>query len=280
MANQVATNPLPYYERPPVVETILGVQFDRLVGFRNAHLGAFWKSLDQAEWPTVADAPPLPPQFERFTEGARWAKGIQFQVSQDPAGRLQVTNKDGNRMIQIQNNRLHFNWLGGAGGKYPRYESVRDGFTEVLSRFVDFAATEQLGDFRPNQWEVTYLNHIPKGSIWNTPDDWGFFLPLRSVPTIEDVIQGESFSGGWQFVIPNQRGRLHVKWQHGAKSEPGQQEMIILTLTARGPLDEGEGDTTRILNGVNLGRQTIVLTFEKLMSNEANNFWRMKHGND
>lgn len=280
MADLVATNLLPYYERPPVVESILGVQFDRLPDFCNAHLGAFWRGLDQAEWPNVADAPPLPPQFERFTEAARWAEGIQFQVSQDPTSRLQIKNKDGDRMIQLQNNQLHFNWLGESGGGYPRYEKVRDGFAAVLSRFVEFAAAEQLGDFRPNQWEVTYLNHIPKGSVWDSPHDWDFFLPLRSIPAVEGTIQGESFSGGWHFVIPDQRGRLHVQWQHGLKSKPEQQEMIVLTLTARGPLDKGEDDTTRILNGVDLGRQTIVRTFPNLMSDEANNHWGLKHGND
>lgn len=280
MADHQEPLPLPDYERPPVVETILGVQFDRLAGFRNAHLGAFWKSLDQAEWPSVADVPSLQPQFERFTEAARWAKGIQLQVSQDPACRLQIKNKDGDRMIQLQNNRLHFNWLGEAGGDYPRYEKVRKGFTDALSRLVEFAAAEQLGDFRPNQWQVTYLNHIPKGTVWQTPDDWGFFQPLRPVPNIEGVIQCESFSGEWHFVIPDQRGRLHVRWQHGRKSEPEQQEMIVLTLTARGPLEEGEDDTTRILNGLSLGRETIVRTFAKLMSDKANHYWGLKHATD
>jgi len=280
MADPAESEPLPHYERAPVVETILGVQFDRLAGFRNAHLGAFWKTLDQAEWPSVTDAPPLPLQVERFTEAARWAKGIQFQVSQDPASRLQIKNKDGDRMIQLQNNRLHFNWLGEAGGEYPRYERVREGFTEALSRFVEFAAAGKLGDFRPNQWEVTYLNHIPKGSVWNSANDWGFFLPLRPLPNSEGVIQYESFSGGWHFVIPDQRGRLHVQWQHGLKSEPDQQETIVLTLTARGPLEEGDDDTARILNGLNLGRETIVRTFAKLMSDEANNYWSLEHDDD
>ena len=175
----------PAYDKPPVVETILGVQFDRLRGFRNAHLGAFWKTLDASEWPAVSDAPLLRPQFERFADGARWATAVQLQITQDPACRLQITNKNSDRMIQLQNSRLHFNWLGEGGREYPRYEQkVRDGFVWALQCFIDFVIREELGDFRPNQWEVTYLNHIPKGTVWNTPNDWGFFLPLHAVPTI------------------------------------------------------------------------------------------------
>lgn len=266
--------PFPDYENPPVVETILGVQFESLPGFRNAHLGAFWKTLDIQEWPDVFDAPPLQPQFERFTESARWAPiGAHLTVTQDPSTRLQIKNIDGDRMIQVQNGRLHFNWLGQAGNPYPRYDRVREGFLWGLQRFMEFVLQEKIGDFRPNQWEVTYLNHIPKGSVWNTPNDWGFFRPLGPVPSLQGLIQGESFSGGWHFVIPEQRGRLHVQWQHGRKSDPGEQEIIVLTLTSRGPLAGTDHAQQRILNGLDLGRETIVRSFANLMSKAANDYW-------
>src|SRR5436309_10921680 len=95
-----AKSPLPDYTNPPVVETVLGVQFDRLPGFTNAHLGAFWSKLDTNEWPEVADAPPLQPQFERFTEAAKWSRGLQFQLTPIPPGRVQIRNANGDRMIQ------------------------------------------------------------------------------------------------------------------------------------------------------------------------------------
>jgi len=280
MQDRTEKGPLPDYDSPPVVETILGVQFERLAGFKNAHLGSFWKTLDTEEWPAVSDAPPLQPQFERFTESASWAKiGAQLTLSQDQSSRLQIKNKDGDRMIQVQNGRLHFNWLGQAGGQYLRYDNVQEGFVWAFKRFMEFVTQEKLGDFRPNQWEVLYLNHIAKGTVWNTPDDWRFFRPLGAVPTVEGLVQGESFAGGWHFVIPDRRGRLHVQWQHGRKSEPEEQEMIVLTLTARGPLAETD-DTVQILNGLDLGRETIVRSFKELMTDAANKYWGLKHASD
>ena len=98
MQDTTAASPLPDYENPPVIETVLGVQFDRLAGFKNAHLGSFWKSLGDGgdatgeTWPTVTDVPPLPVQFERFGEAGAWAKGFQFQLTQDPSSRLQIKN--------------------------------------------------------------------------------------------------------------------------------------------------------------------------------------------
>jgi hypothetical protein len=73
----------PSYLRPPVVETILGVQFKPLRGLQNAHLGAFWKTLGD-EWPTVADAPPLEPQFERFDAGGMWPDGRSVETYPKP----------------------------------------------------------------------------------------------------------------------------------------------------------------------------------------------------
>lgn len=113
------------YARPPVVETVLGVQFDRVPALSNSHWGIFWKTLDQHEWPNVEDAAPLPNQIERFTDAARWGAGLQIQLTDDPTSRYRIRNRLGDRMIQLQNTRLHLNWLGELGGEYPRYETMR-----------------------------------------------------------------------------------------------------------------------------------------------------------
>lgn len=279
--NSDELEPLPDYERPPLVEAIVGVQFDRLPIFKNGHLGVFWKTLSQEKWPAIADAPLLPPLFERFAESAKWAEaGAQFMLTQDPTSRLQIKNKGGDQMIQIQNGRLHFNWLGEAQKKYPRYDAVREGFVNALEGFIRFIEQEKLDSFRPNQWEVTYLNHIVKGTVWHAPSDWTFFRPLGNVPSVHDMILGESFHGEWSFVIPPDRGRLHVQWQHGLRGGPEQKEVVILTLTARGPLDPHKPTVDSVLEGLDLGHETIVRSFKKLMSPEANQYWGLKNGHD
>jgi uncharacterized protein (TIGR04255 family) len=279
MSLTTAKSPLPDYASPPVVETVLGVQFDRLPGFTNAHLGAFWKTLDVAEWPEVTDAPPLQPQFERFSDAAKWRRGLQLQLTPIPPGRVQIKNRAGDRMIQVQNGRLHFNWLGDVGGNYPRYETVRAGFVEAIGGFEAFVGQANVGTLKPNQWEVTYINQIPKGKIWQSPDEWTFFSPLRCVPTVEGVVQGEDFTGEWHFVIPGQRGRLHIEWQHALRAMPDEpeREVIQLTLTARGPLESSAGNSASIMDGLDLGRETIVRAFASLMSSEANDQWGLRN---
>lgn len=280
MENATNQSLLPDYTNPPVVETILGVQFDRLPNFRNTHAGAFWTTYLRDQWPVLIDAPPLESQLERFDEAGQWPQFVmQLAIAQEFPARLQFKTRKSDQMIQVQNDRLFFNWLGQDGGSYPRYESVRAGFNCALDQFTAFVAQEQLGMFRPIQWEVTYLNQIPKGTVWNTVEDWRFFKPLGAVPTIGGLIEGESFAGNWHFVIPGKRGRLHVQWQHGKRAIPTPKEAIVLTLTARGPVPavEASGATKAVLDSLDLGHNTIVRAFPKLMSDDANKYWGLKN---
>lgn len=269
---------LPEYASPPVVETVVGLQFEPLSGFTNAHLGAFWQALGIDEWPTVHDLPPLPRQHERFTPEAPWGKVLRLQFTPNAASRMQVRNRDGNRMIQLQNGRLHLNWLGEGGDRYPRYPQVRAEFHQLLIQFTKFVDANQLGTLIPDQWEVTYVNRISQG-IWKTPADWGFFRPLHGVPTIEGLIQAESFAGEWHFVIPEQRGRLHVHWQHAKDTEANEASYVLMTFTARGSIGKGSetSHNSSVLAGIDLGRETIVRSFRHLMSDSANREWELKN---
>src|SRR5262245_23185167 len=89
---------LPDFSRPPVVETVLGFHFEPLPKFRNAHLGAFWKALPP-EWSSLADAPPLAAQTERFN-GRSSGRGPDIVVSSQPPDlRMQVRNRAEDRML-------------------------------------------------------------------------------------------------------------------------------------------------------------------------------------
>lgn len=133
---------LPKFDEPPVVETVLNVQFESLPKFKTVHLGLFLSHLGD-EWGNASDAPPLPPQFERFEPVVQWENlGIQFEVTQEIALRMQVRNKANDRMIQLQNGRLSFNWLGETGQGYPSYSKVRPEFEAVLGQFRRFISAK------------------------------------------------------------------------------------------------------------------------------------------
>jgi uncharacterized protein (TIGR04255 family) len=241
----------------------------------NAHLGAFWKSLE-GDWNTVEDAPSLEPQLESFKEVPEWG-AIKFRLTRDISSRLQIRNTEKDRMIQVQNGRLHVNWLGHDGGEYPRYAKVRGLFDSAFNWFSKYVRDAGLGEIRPNQWEVTYVNRIQKGTVWNSPDDWSFYRPLRTLDGLESI-KLESVSGEWHFQILDRRGRLHAQFQHVRNPDDSTADAIVLNLTARGSVGSTENELS-LDHGLDLGHEIIVTNFRHLMSDQANLYWGLQNGN-
>ncbi len=260
------------FRHPPVVETVLGIQFKRLPNLTNGHLGAFWGTL-RPDWPTVADAPPLDDQEEWFGGRIPWG-GLRLKLSQDPSVRLQIRSQQQDRMIQVQNCRLDYNWLRQDGGEYPRYCVVKPEFDRVLASFQGFLEGQGLGPLAAKQWEITYVNHLPRGTVWDSPADWG--KVFRSLPGPVGPVEGlvlEALGGTWHFEITPRRGRLHVEIQHGFSGSPEGPEILVMKLTARGPVPESVTPQQGIDAGLNLGHDRIVSAFRELTSPEAQAYW-------
>jgi uncharacterized protein (TIGR04255 family) len=261
--------PQPKFERPPVIETVLGVQFDRLTEFSTAHAGWFWKTglPPEEEYVTAKDAPRLDDQMERFGEERVWSPMPGLRVRPSEPERVQIVNRRGDRMVQIQDSRFIYNWRKKDTG-YPSFEVLLPEFRVKLQAYRQFAEQAGLGQLRLNQWEVTYVNHLLINDLWTSPRDWQQIVSGFFAPRTPDYGEFESFSGEWHHVLGRNRGRLHVAFRHGRVSTDGP-EMIVLTLTARGPVD-GEYDWE---SGVDLGHDAIVRTFANMTSPEAHRHW-------
>jgi uncharacterized protein (TIGR04255 family) len=279
------TNPktLPSFERPPVIETVLGVQFERLPQFRNAHLGLFWSfvrdnwssdSVSDIDWAHVRDAPPIEPAYEQFASRRDWTaigRGLRIGFTQDPATRILVRNEDKDRQIQLQNGRLHYNWLGHSGGAYPRFSAVMPEFAHTLKLLERFVDQHGLGAIKPDQWEVTYVNHIQLGTVWSKPSDWTeLFRGMAGIPADTPGIRLESFGSEWHYEIPERRGRLHVQLARRESEDREEADFLRMTLTARGPTG-GVGLT--LDGGLDLGHETIVQAFADMTSDKAHRYW-------
>lgn len=263
---------LPRFRNPPVVETVLGVQFKPLPRFGNWHLGAFYAGLDRETWPEITEAPALRLQHETFGEQPIVESGFRLEMVPGAPLRLKIRDRDGERMIQVQNGRLHYNWLTTEQKRqYPTYPKVRPEFDAIWQRFRDFLDRERLKPVLPDQWEVTYLNHIPKDTVWNRVEDWSsLFPPLLGAADKLQAARLENASGDWRFEIEPRRGRLHVELRQGLKPGGDRREILVLKLTARGPIEEGG---LSLDEGLNLGRETIVRSFEEITSERAHDYW-------
>jgi uncharacterized protein (TIGR04255 family) len=267
--------PLPGYDSPPVIETVLGIQFDPLEELTAPVLGLYWAAL-RDDWPHASEAPYLESKFERFGTDLPWNQMRLELKKGHPPVRIQMRNAASDFMVQIQNSRLHVNWMGYEGAEYPRYPAVRSHFQQTWQRFTEFVQTENLGEISPNQWEVTYLNRIPVGTVWQTPGDWDFLRLLGDPSVLGETAHFEGFQGGWRFALPQDAGRLHVSWKTGRgpthDNAAEELEVVVLEQTARGPLSN-DADTNAIVEGLNTGHSAIVRSFSQLMSEKANAYW-------
>src|SRR5271155_5943414 len=101
---------LPDFENPPVVETVLSVQFEPLRGINTAYLGLLWKEFS-AGFPRAEDQPLLPRSVEEFPEGPPARLGLQLQAFEKPPPlRMWFVSERGNEMIQVQADRFIKNW--------------------------------------------------------------------------------------------------------------------------------------------------------------------------
>jgi uncharacterized protein (TIGR04255 family) len=127
---------LPTFLNPPVVEVVIGLQFEPL-GIGSVHFGQFSKEVLGANWPLATDALPLLEQIETFPERKfQWPK-VSFDLQTPPiVNRVQFQNIERDRMIQVQDTKFIYNWIR-KNGTYPRYARIREEFDHLLSSFVD-----------------------------------------------------------------------------------------------------------------------------------------------
>lgn len=232
------------FDNPPVVETVLGLQFNPIAGFTSAHAGHFWKKELGQEWTSIAEVTPISDQFELFGD-KKIFKIPQLLIQQaTPLNRIQITSRDQDRMIQIQNTRFIYNWRKQKDGVYPSFKNLFPEFTEKNKLFENFVVGQKLPKPSYNQWEMTYVNHFRKEqSLWQSPKDWSSIFPgLFSSILIQPQL--ESFGGEWSFLPNELAGRIHVKLNHARLGAQDGPEAIVLTLTARGPISSSTSEPT------------------------------------
>ena len=267
---------LPDFDNPPVIETVLGVQFTPLVGFKTPHYGLYWHKIKQ-EYNHAEAYPPIPSIVEEFGRGAV-TRIPQFSLEfvTDPDARCWFIDESKNNLIQVQRDSFVHNWRKVKGyDLYPHYETIRPKFRAQWLRFCEFLKEEGLAIPEVNQCEVTYVNHIdlindvdgstdfPKIiSPWSG-DNSGEFLPKP-----EKVLLNTSY------LIKEMKGRLHISLQPVIRNE-NPTEVLQVNVSARGRPASSTVDD--ILEWLDLGREWVVRGFTDFTTPEMHALWRRKN---
>lgn len=261
------SDPLPTFERPPLIETVLGVQFAPIKGLSTAHLGLFWGRLGEG-WRQAGEADAVGQVLtEEQMPGARLGEAM---IVHGRARRLRFLDASRSRMLQVENGWFVHNWRRTAEAEpYPRFAVLLPEFLGLLAKWRQFLAEQQLGGPVANLWEVSYVNAIEKGSMWQTPNDWANLLPaLLAAPRLGTFGMPTTGALRWQFDLPGSAGYLEVTLDHVLESGRGSEALRVMQ-TARGRIS----DSSAIEAGLRAGRDAIVRTFEAMSSEAAQRHW-------
>jgi uncharacterized protein (TIGR04255 family) len=233
---QLSTSSFPEYDNPPVIEVVFGIQFKELKGLKVAHMGTFWEKIGKMEYPKCEEMSPLIHIVETYDQPvSKLPAGTVERVDLPPLPRLFFITKEKNHLIQLQRDRFLQNWRKlREGTEYPRYKKMFPRFLKSWELLNDFIKDLGIGQLEPDQYELTYINHISQGSGWTSLGDIEKVFPDfrcrtgdRSLPEPESV--------AWRRIygFPKATGRLHVSMQQGIDKET-QKAVLVLNLTARG----------------------------------------------
>lgn len=260
-SKSISLGSLPSYKNPPVNEVVCGMQFELPSKLNITHVGFLWDKF-RVEYPITKLAHPLPT-----------AKG-EIAVDEEtglPLPRIWFINNSDDQLIQFQFDRFYFNWRH-KESDYPRYTYVIANFEKIRDTIELFFSEFDIGDLKPVQCELTYVNYIPKGQGWDTIDD------LRNVFSdfvwnrTERFLQTPS-SVSWitEFPLRDSNGKLAVKLKQAIRTQD-KVPLFVLELKAR-----GIGESTNkaaIREWFDMAHEWIVRGFTDLTTPEAQTFWQ------
>jgi uncharacterized protein (TIGR04255 family) len=148
------------FNNPPVNEVVFGVQFQPLTKFLVPHVGKLWKYYED-QLPICREHPALVTAIElQLGEAAPTITATLMPRS------VFASSENNELLIQVQRDAFYRNWSKTSSNvPYPRYEFLVDKFEQDLAVFVRFLEENNLGQFQPLQFELTYLNEIPIGDL-------------------------------------------------------------------------------------------------------------------
>ena len=264
---------IPKFEKPPVVEVAVSVQFSAPV-LDGPLLMLRWTQV-RDRFPRYEQVSPLPSSVETFSN----PRGLRFEFQfsdAPPTPRLLMLNESETEVLQIQEDRLGYSWRRLSNDhEYPRYPSIRESFLRELIDFEGFLSSENLAPLNAVQCEVTYVNLIPAGQVGEHHSDLGKILPSVEFRRTETFLPDpEQTTYASQFVIIGDSGepiaRLYVMADPSFAASD-RSPIYILKLTVRGA-PQGPG-TVEIIKSMDLGHEWIVRAFATLTSGEMQKVW-------
>jgi uncharacterized protein (TIGR04255 family) len=266
----------PRFDKPPVIETVLSVEFSPLPGWQIPFFGLYWATI-RDRYPKQSTQPALPSQIENLSDEYMPPRRLVVDLSSSSfssllEARCWFYNEEETELIQIQRDRFIFNWKKGLVDQaYPRYENLRPIFEHEWNHFGDFVTSNNLGKPEVKQCEITYINHIEVGVGWKNYEElssvlapWSGAKSGTHLPNLEDV---QIIA---RYRLPDGRGRVYVQTLPGIRNTD-HKEIMQLTITARGR--PSSSDPTSVFEWFDIAQPWVSETFVEITTEQMHSIW-------
>lgn len=270
--------PLPDYNRPPVVETVMAVQFGRLRSLTSVELLEFWRTHLREDYPVASEREAYQVPVETFDVPSGELQ-VHMELSPSPQRlRYWFLSESNEYLAQLQNDWLAFNWrkISSEAG-YRHYSYGEERLRDLYLKLGDFCRGSNLGDLRPQQVEISYVNHISAtDGGWSQHSDLGLILRAVSPPhDAGNLPLPELASYTAQYVVSAENGsplgRLHVEAQPRL-TEGGPAFMLRLTYRGSPESPHIEG----VFAALDRGHHWIVGGFDEITTQTMHDLWGRK----
>ena len=226
-----------------LIEIRCGVQFDELHKLNTGHIGPIWELYKSEGYTEFQERIPLRGILEHLHDDEVVSPiGLDTDFKM-PFPRLWFLHRTSGILIQIQRNHFVFNWIAVTPETpYPGLDFMANNFEKYLRRFEDFMKT--LGEpIKRRQYELGYLNHIPRGDSWENLEDLGVILSLITKNGEEhflNKVKRVNWLTSFQFsadarldvtisnrLLSRKKAMLQVEWSaHGPLIQPSMPKLV------------------------------------------------------
>ena len=252
---------LPSYKKPPVNEVYWGLRFHPPDEFYIPHIGSLWEKF-RNEYPKI-----------HHVSQIATSKGeiLIDEATGVPIPRVWFISKSDDQLIQFQIDRFYFNWRR-RENEYPRYSHVIKSFEKVLEIILDFFSEFKFGDLEPIEYELTYINHIPKGQGWDTIDDLPkIFSDLIWKQNKKCFLPNpEKVAWHTEYPFQEQKGHLIVDLKQAIRTED-KVPLFVLEMKTKGIAKSKSKESIR--EWFDLAHEWIVRGFTDLTTSEMQQIW-------
>lgn len=256
----------PIFDRPPIVEIGISILFQRPQFLTTAYLGRFWERI-AAQMPRTEDHAPtgLPHEWTSSIEGL-------------PLPRLWLLNQPGTEILQLQVNRMDFNWRRlQADSPYPNFERHAQYLLSYWDMFAAFMSEQDSAPVVIRGAEILKMSQVPEGEGWTDWTDLQKLLPMMNFRTLAGEWGYSSFISAAE--MNHAEGKIRVDVKVGSLiSDPSRKKTLTLEIRSEASdLRASSRDRGNLAERLTAANDLANLAFTSITSPEAQrDVWKRK----